>query len=85
MRVGCNDTSYRIARSGGPEAIGKGLADCAAIGGAVDGLLLQQVQFDLDALGAASGRKLTSAARDEVAAVQTRTYCYTKLGADGPP
>ncbi len=69
----------KLATAGGPEAIAKGFADLAALGGAVDGLLLQQVQFDLDALEAASGRKLTSAERGEIAAVQTRAYRYTFL------
>lgn len=69
----------KLASAGGPEAIAKGFADLGALGGAVDGLLLQQVQFDLDALEAASGRKLTSAERGEIAAVQTRAYRYTFL------
>jgi hypothetical protein len=69
----------KLAIAGGPEAIAKGLADFAAIGGAVDGLLLQQVQLDLEALEAASGRELASAEREEIAAVQTKAYRYTFL------
>jgi hypothetical protein len=69
----------KLAIAGGPEAIAKGLADFGAIGGAVDGLLLQQVQLDLDSLEAASGRKLASAEREEIAAVQTKAYRYTFL------
>jgi hypothetical protein len=69
----------KLATAGGPEAIAKGLADFGAIGGALDGLLLQQVQLDLDALEAASGRKLTSGEREQIAAVQTKAYRYTFL------
>jgi hypothetical protein len=69
----------KLASSGGPETIAKGFADLGAIGGAVDGLLVQQVQLDLDALEAACGRKLTSEERSEIAIAQTRAYRYTFL------
>jgi hypothetical protein len=69
----------KLARAGGPEAIAKALADFAAIGGAIDGLLQKQVQLDLTALEAASGRKLAAAEREEITAAQTRAYRYTFL------
>ncbi|HET7501213.1 MAG TPA: hypothetical protein VFK02_09430 [Kofleriaceae bacterium] len=69
----------KLATAGGPEVIEKGLADFAAIGGALDGLLQQQGQLDLDTLEAACGRKLTAAEREEIGAAQTRAYRYTFL------
>ena len=38
----------KLAREGGAAAIEKAFADFAALGGAIDGLLQQQVQLDLD-------------------------------------
>lgn len=67
------------ARAGGAAAVAKGLADFAGLGGAIDGLLQQQVQFDLTALEAASGRKLGDAEKKEIAAAQLRSYRYTFL------
>src|ERR1700733_11396682 len=58
----------KLARAGGPEAIAKAIADFGAIGGAIDGLLQQQVQFDLTALEGASGRKLAAGERADIAA-----------------
>jgi hypothetical protein len=69
----------KLATAGGPEVIAKGLADFGAIGGALEGLLRQQVALDLDTLEAASGRKLTSAEREEITVAQTRAYRYTFL------
>jgi len=45
----------------------------------VDGLLQQQVQFDLEALEAASGRKLGAGERQDIAAAQLRAHRYTFL------
>lgn len=67
------------ARAGGPEAIAKGIADFVEIGTMVDGLLGQQVQFDLDALEAASGRKLAPGERQDITAAQTRSHRYAFL------
>jgi hypothetical protein len=67
----------KLAREGGAAAIEKAFADFAALGGAIDGLLGQQVQLDLVALEAAAGRKLTDAERAEITTVQTRAYRYT--------
>jgi hypothetical protein len=69
----------KLARAGGPEAIAKAFSDFAALGGAIHGLLLQQVQLDLAALEARSGRKLGDAERKEIAAVQEKAYAYTFL------
>jgi hypothetical protein len=67
----------KLARDGGAAAIEKAFADFAALGGAIDGLLAQQVQLDLDSLEAAAGRKLTEAERAEITTVQHRAYRYT--------
>jgi hypothetical protein len=69
----------KLAIAGGTEAIAKAFADYAALGGAIDGLLLQQIQLDLTALEAASGRKLGDAEREEIVAAQTKAYRYTFL------
>ena len=69
----------KLARAGGAAAIEKAFADFAALGTAVDGLLGQQVQLDLDSLQAAAGRTLSAAERTEIAAAQTRAYRYTFL------
>jgi hypothetical protein len=69
----------RLATEGGPAAIEQAFADFAAIGGAIDGLLQQQVKLDLDTLESAAGRKLTSAEREEISTAQLRAYRYTFL------
>jgi len=67
------------ATAGGVEVIAKGIADYAALGGAVHGLLKQQVQLDLASLEAKSGRKLGDAERQEITAAQEKAYAYTFL------
>lgn len=69
----------KLSRAGGPEAIAQGLADFAALGTALDGLLQQQVQLDLASLEAASGRKLGDGERQEIAAAQLQAYRHTFL------
>lgn len=69
----------KLAREGGPEAIAKAFEDFGALGGAVDGLLQQQVQLDLVSLEAAAGRKLSDSEKTEITAAQTRAYRYTFL------
>jgi hypothetical protein len=49
------------------------------LGGAVDGLLAQQIELDIDALQQASGRALTDAERDEIRTHQRRAYRWTFL------
>jgi hypothetical protein len=69
----------KIASAGGPAAIAKAFEDLGAIGGAVVGLLAQQIQLDLGSFEAAAGRKLTAAERAEITTAQTRAYHYTFL------
>jgi hypothetical protein len=49
------------------------------LGGAVDGLLGDQVELDIDALQAASDRRFTEAERDEIRTHQRRAYRWTFL------
>jgi hypothetical protein len=49
------------------------------LGGAVDGLLAQQVELDIDALQTATGRSFTDDERDDVRAHQRRAYRWTFL------
>jgi len=67
----------KLATEGGAAAIEKAFADFAALGGAIDGLLANQVALDLVSLEAAAGRKLTDAERAEITKVQHRAYRHT--------
>ena len=49
------------------------------LGGAVDGLLAQQIELDIDALQAATGRVFTDVERDEIRTHQRRAYRWTFL------
>ena len=49
------------------------------LGGAVDGLLGDQVELDIDALEAAAPRRFTEAERDEIRTHQRRAYRWTFL------
>jgi hypothetical protein len=49
------------------------------LGGAVDGLLGDQVELDIDALQAAGGRGFTETERDEIRTHQRRAYRWTFL------
>jgi P-aminobenzoate N-oxygenase AurF len=49
------------------------------LGGAVDGLLAQQLDLDIEALQRASGRTFTNEQRDEIWAHQQRAYRWTFL------
>lgn len=49
------------------------------LGGAVDGLLAQQIELDIEALQAVSGRTFTEAERDEIRTHQRRAYRWTFL------
>ena len=69
----------KLATAGGAAAIAKGFEDFAALGGAVDGLLQQQVELDLASFEAKSGRKLSADERKQVAAAQLKAYRYTFL------
>ena len=47
------------------------------LGGAIDGLLAQQVELDIDALQRATGRQFSDAERDEIRIEQLRAYRWT--------
>ena len=49
------------------------------LGGAVDGLLAQQSELDIDALQAATGRTFTDGEREEIRTHQRRAYRWTFL------
>lgn len=49
------------------------------LGGAVDGLLGDQIELDIDALQAATGRRFTEAECDEIRTHQRRAYRWTFL------
>ena len=49
------------------------------LGGAVDGLLAQQAELDIDALQEATGRTFTPLERDEIRTHQQRSYRWTFL------
>jgi hypothetical protein len=57
----------------------KAVDELLELGGAVDGLLAQQTELDIDALQAASGRTFTDAERDEIRTHQLRSYRWTFL------
>jgi len=70
------------------DEVAKGLSDdqreraidqLLELGGAVDGLLSQQVELDIDALQAASGRTFSDVERDEIRTHQQRAYRWTFL------
>jgi len=49
------------------------------LGGAIDGLLAQQIELDIDALQQASGRTFSDDERDEIRTHQRRAYRWTFL------
>jgi len=49
------------------------------LGGAIDGLLAQQIELDIDALQQASGRPFADGERDEIRTHQRRAYRWTFL------
>jgi hypothetical protein len=61
-------------------AIEAAINEYLEIGGMVDGGLAQQVEFDLDNLARATGRRLSAAERDTFAAVQRQAMRWTYLG-----
>jgi len=69
----------KLARAGGAAGVAKGFEDFGGLGGAVDGLLQQQVQLDLASFEAKAGRKLGEEERKTVAAAQLKSYRYTFL------
>ena len=57
----------------------KAIDELLELGGAVDGLLAQQAELDIDALQAATGRTFTDTERDEIHTHQQRSYRWTFL------
>jgi hypothetical protein len=63
-----------------PAEIEKGISDYASIGGLIDGGLQQQVEFDMQALQRAAGRKLSQAEQERFRSVQIQALRWTYLG-----
>jgi hypothetical protein len=68
-----------VARDLGPEDRETAVAGLLELGGAVDGLLAQQVELDIDALQVATGRSFTEPERNEIRTHQQRAYRWTFL------
>jgi len=63
-----------------PAEIEKGMSDYASIGGLVDGGLNQQVEYDMQALQRAAGRKLNVAEQEQFRSIQLQALRWTYLG-----
>jgi hypothetical protein len=61
-------------------AIDGAVEEYLEIGGMIDGALAQQVQFDIDNLARATGRKLSTAEREAFVAAQLQGQRWTYLG-----
>jgi hypothetical protein len=61
------------------EAREKAIDEVLELGGAIDGLLQQQIAMNVDALEAAVGRSFTAAVRDEITASTLKAWRYTFL------
>jgi hypothetical protein len=68
-----------IASSVSLEAREQAIDELLALGGAVDGLLGQQLELDVESLARATGRTFTPAERSEIVAAQQRAYRWTFL------
>jgi P-aminobenzoate N-oxygenase AurF len=68
-----------VARDLGPEDRETAVAGLLELGGAVDGLLAQQAELDIDALQVATGRTFSDAEREEIRTHQRRSYRWTFL------
>jgi hypothetical protein len=60
--------------------IEKGISDYAAIGGLLDGGLQQQLEFDIQSLQRATGRKLSETEREQFRPIQRQALRWTYLG-----
>jgi hypothetical protein len=69
-----------LAGGMGRAEIAKAIEGYLEIGGAIDGLLKQQVAFDLDAFTRASGRVLSDLERDTLTAQQHQAQRWTFIG-----
>lgn len=68
-----------IAAGATPEDRDRAVDQLLELGGAVDALLSQQVELDIDALEKASGRSFTPGQRNEIRVHQLRAYRWTFL------
>lgn len=68
-----------IASQVSAEAREQAIDELLALGSAVDGLLAQQVELDVEALARATGREFTDAERSEIVEAQQRAYRWTFL------
>jgi len=57
----------------------KAIDEVLELGGAIDGLLQQQIAMNVDALEVASGRSFTQSERDEITASTLKAWRYTFL------
>jgi hypothetical protein len=68
-----------VASDLGPEEREAAVDGLLELGGAVDGLLAQQVELDIDALQIATGRTFSEPEREEIRTHQQRAYRWTFL------
>lgn len=68
-----------LAAQATPEEIEKGIDDFLAIGGLLEGGLQQQVKLDVDTLERALRRRFSAAEREEIEAVQLKSFRWTYL------
>ena len=61
-------------------AIDAAVEEYLEIGGMIDGALAQQVEFDIDNLARATGRRLSSGERETFVAAQLQGQRWTYLG-----
>ena len=69
-----------LAAGRSPAEIGKGIDGYLALGGTFDGLLKQQVKFDLDTFTHETGRLLSEDEREELSTQQHQAQRWTFLG-----
>jgi hypothetical protein len=68
-----------VARDLGADELERAIDQLLELGGAVDGLLAQQLDLDIDALERSIGRVLTDADKSEICTAQQRAYRWTFL------
>jgi hypothetical protein len=68
-----------VAAGLSPDQREQAVDELLELGGAVDGLLAQQIELDIDALQAATGRTFAGLEREEIRRHQQRAYRWTFL------
>ena len=68
-----------VARTASADEREKAIDELLELGGAVDGLLAQQLELDIESLEKRSRRRFTDAERQEIRAHQQRAYRWTFL------